>query len=200
MKPSSQRVAARFLRSADPFDALDTSMQDAFRDFTYRLMMWMGMSDPIHLKALLKAWKFAPLRKWLAQNVNRGTSTLWYGGRLPPGKVPAIGDAHDRRYPVVQWSKDRRIAEWFAGIRDGMAPSNDADWAGGYLVQANAGPNQVIVDIDAFSSFVARHRDGFQSVVLHGDARAMFIGGEQREGEVLTLPIAGEIVAVKTWR
>lgn len=199
MNPSPRRVAVRFLTSTDPFESMDPSMHEAFRDFTYRLMMWMGMADPIHLKWILKVWKSSRLlRDWLTRNVNRGVSPLWYGGQFPPGTLPTVGEAHDRRYPVVQWSKDRRVAEWFAGIRDDMS-SSDPRWGGGFLVQAEAGSNQVIVDIDVFSALVGRHRNGFQSIVQQGDARAMFVEGEQREGEVLTLPVSGKIVAVKAW-
>lgn len=209
MPPSAPAVARRHLArraSEDPFAEMDADMEKAFRSYMGNLTHWMGFANGATLQWVLKAWRTAGLRRWLAKHVTRSSEgPLYYGGKLATGDpTPNEGDVHPLPWKVLHWSRDRRTSEWFAGIRDGdVGPGSRPDWVGGYLLQAAAPASEIVADPVKLAVLCRRHRESFVARVPDSQVVQLFteatdvVEGEQ---EVLTTNrVVGTVVRAARW-
>lgn len=174
----------RFANS--PLGEFDTPEKvDTFKQFTRALAWWMGMSSPAGIKNLLRVLKSAPwLQKWLVKHVNPASEQLYYGARWPDTQLPEAGSLFKRFRGILQWSRRVDTARWFAGLTDPNARSTP-EWRGGVLCQGRASGREILIDVDAMSAFLGKHRQEFEAFSPDTDSLAI-LNGEAHEGEVLT--------------
>ncbi len=190
------RVARRYQADTSPFAEFATPEDvETLRTFTRRLSFWMGMSRSITLTELYSVWKKSPLlQRWLRKHINPASVAVFHGKRWETTEpLPALGTPMVRKYKALQWSKERKTAEWFAGLT-GTYSTVNPEWVGGVLTGATASNADIIVDIDALSRFCGQHRAAYEAIEVNTDALAMF-NGTQWEGEVLTtVKVQGTVI------
>lgn len=177
-------VEAATVVAGDPFTELSSEGVEALAAFAQKMAWWMGMATPVNLKDGVKIWKGSrELRDWLTRHVNKPVP-LYRGRNVDAADLPAVGDKIGR-HTIQNWSRDRKVAEKFAGF--GMTGTKHN---AGYLLTVTPRPKNIVVDLDALSALAGRHRESFAAVLQSSgrmvkDAIEMF-SGEQYEAEVVT--------------
>jgi len=170
---------------SSPLAEFDTQEKvEAFKLFTRRLAWWMGMSTTGGIKELFISLKEPLIQKWLKRHVNPGSEQLYYGARWPETQLPEVGSAFKRFRGILQWSRDARTARWFAGLTDPNA-RQQSDWLGGVLCQGHASGSAILLDVDALSVLLGKHRQEFAAFEPNSDAFGI-LDGTKHEGEIFT--------------